>query len=383
MTKKALEKFFSSIAKCHTEEDVKNAYARYFKIEYNTAHKHDLFTPHVFFEFKYNKNFQNLKTRATVLAQCMYYVRRLKFGTFADMPVPFYLCMADQNEAILTETKQWGHFYNDTDGKYDWDLAPSTPDANLIDDLASTPAVRNMHIYNVADPTGFSVFSNQMEIRLNPQQLLFGDRKLVTEENFENVFKYWNDEFGEAVRNGFKTSRYFVADIQEGRSIFFRDQNKVHFNIGNGVWKEKKIMAPGYEHFWSIYDKVHDADVVRGVLAKIDRLTDEELRRFYGEFFTPLKFAKKALDYIEATVGKEWWKTGEYRLWDMAAGTGNLEYHLPFDALQHCYLSTIYNEDVEHCRRLFPTARVFQYDYLNDDVENLFGGETSLPFEFS
>lgn len=128
MTKKALEKFFSTIAKVNTEEDVKNAYARYFGIDYNTADKHDLYTPQIFFEFKYYKNFHNLKTRSTVLAQSLYYVRRLKYGTAANKPVPFFLCMADQNEAVLTETSQWQKFYDDIEERYDWDLAPSTPD---------------------------------------------------------------------------------------------------------------------------------------------------------------------------------------------------------------------------------------------------------------
>jgi len=97
-----------------------------------------------------------------------------------------------------------------------------------------------------------------------------------------------------------------------------------------------------------------------------------EQRRFEGEFYTPINFAKKGLDYIEKTIGKEWWKTGEYRLWDMASGTGNLEYNLPTEALEYCYLSTIYKEDVEYCSQNFPTANCFQYDYLNDDIELLF-----------
>ena len=58
----------------------------------------------------------------------------------------------------------------------------------------------------------------------------------------------------------------------------------------------------------------------------------------------------------------------------MAAGTGNLQYHLPAAAWPKVYLSTLYREDVEHCERLFPAARVFQYDYLNDDVGGLFDG---------
>lgn len=108
MTKKALDKFFASLAGSHTEEEVKFAYAKYFDLDSDTSHRHDLYTKQVFFEFKSNKNFHNLKTRATVLAQTLYYFHRLKFGGDAEHPVPYQLCMADQNEAIITETLIWG-----------------------------------------------------------------------------------------------------------------------------------------------------------------------------------------------------------------------------------------------------------------------------------
>ncbi|MDR0521482.1 MAG: hypothetical protein LBH00_06475 [Planctomycetaceae bacterium] len=103
-----------------------------------------------------------------------------------------------------------------------------------------------------------------------------------------------------------------------------------------------------------------------------ESLTTGERQRRDGKFYTPLPFAKKGLEYIEKTLGKEWWKSGGYRLWDMAAGTGNLESYLPPDALKYCYLSTLYQGDIEHLKRLFSDAEVFQYDYLNDDVDPLF-----------
>jgi hypothetical protein len=111
---------------------------------------------------------------------------------------------------------------------------------------------------------------------------------------------------------------------------------------------------------------------------------DNEIEiRKKGIFFTPLPFAQKALEYIEKILGKVWWKSGEYRLWDMAAGTGNLQYHLPVESLKYCYLSTIYKEDIEHCVRLFPDANCFQYDYLNDDVENLFpNGNINFTYQW-
>ena len=116
--------------------------------------------------------------------------------------------------------------------------------------------------------------------------------------------------------------------------------------------------------------------------AKIDRLTDEEMRRFHGEFFTPIRFARKSLEYIEKTIGKDWWKSGEYRIWDMAAGTGNLEWYLPNESYQYMYLSTLYPSEVEHCEKLFPSATIFQYDYLNDDVANVFANG-AIDYKFT
>jgi hypothetical protein len=58
------------------------------------------------------------------------------------------------------------------------------------------------------------------------------------------------------------------------------------------------------------------------------------------------------------------------------AGTGNLEWFLPADAYKSIYLSTLHHEDVQHCRRVFPGATVFQYDYLNDDVESVFDDQS-------
>ncbi|MDR2692608.1 MAG: hypothetical protein LBB74_00120 [Chitinispirillales bacterium] len=100
-------------------------------------------------------------------------------------------------------------------------------------------------------------------------------------------------------------------------------------------------------------------------------MTDESQRRFEGEFYTPLRFAKKAIHYFTRVLGKNWYKTGKYRIWDMAAGTGNLEYHLPAEAYKYLYMSTLHADEANHLKKVFPDATCFQYDYLNDDVEYL------------
>ena len=95
-------------------------------------------------------------------------------------------------------------------------------------------------------------------------------------------------------------------------------------------------------------------------------------RRFEGEFYTPLPFCKKAIHYFTEVLGKSWYKTGKYRIWDMAAGTGNLEYHLPAEAYKYLYLSTLHASEADHLKKVFSGATCFQYDYLNDDVEYVF-----------
>jgi len=90
-----------------------------------------------------------------------------------------------------------------------------------------------------------------------------------------------------------------------------------------------------------------------------------------GVFLTPLPFAEKAFEYLEKTLGKNWMQSGKYRFWDMAAGTGHLELFLPKDVLQYCYLSTLEQKDVQHVKQQFPSATVFQYDYLEDDGDKM------------
>ena len=381
MYKLSRDKFIRDLEKAKTEDDVRYAYAKAYDINFDSSDKHDLYTPQILFEFKYDKNFENAKAKATILAQALYYIRRLKFG-ITDKPIPPVICIADVNEAAFTDTLTWKEFYTDTAEKYDWDVAASNPDAKLIADIYATEALRSIHIYKIQLEHEYQSFSEKILNYLNPQtKLAFGDKKIITEDNFEEVYKYWEHLFGESVRNGQKPSKYFVADIQEGRTIVQKENGKVLFRIGENEWRDKKILTKDYEYFWNLYEKVTNPFVIRGIISKVDRLTDEYLRRFHGEFFTPLPFAKKGLEYIEKTIGKNWWKQG-YKLWDMAAGTGNLQYYLPAEAWQHCYLSTLYKEDVEHLQKLFADATTFQYDYLNDDVEYLFA-DGQLPFELN
>jgi hypothetical protein len=369
--------FNRALRKAKTEEDVKHAYAVHFDLDYDTEFRHDLYSPEVFYEFKFSRGLQKREARAAVIAQVLYYIRRLRFG-HADKVVPPVICVADGKQAFFTQTNKWRKFYSN-DAKFDWELAPSTPDPKLVTDLTSFAETSNIKVFDVLDEGEYEMFKQLLAHHRTTQLALdFRVKKLITEDNFEEVFDYWNKCFGESVRNGTKPSRYYLCDIQQGRSLYDRKENKVIFLVGPEERRAKKILPKEYEWFWSNYEKITGVEVARNILAKVDRLTDEPIRRFTGEFFTPVPFARKAHQYLERVVGPKWW-TQNYRLWDMAAGTGNLEWFLPADSYKSMYLSTLHDEDVQHCKRVFPGATIFQYDYLNNDIDSLFQQRLLLP----
>lgn len=384
--RKRLEALHGKLQRAKTEEDVKGAWTKCLDLEYDTADDIDLYTPQVIFEFKYGADLLKLHNAAPVIAQTLYYLRRLKRG-LGSKGIPAAFALIDRSSVVLGQVGDWRDVFIDEEERFDWDLRPSSPDPRLVATILGHPAFRAVQAFSMESTEQAAAALRALDKHFGPQAAFdFGDKKIITEENFEDVFTYWNEVFGESVRNGFKSSRYFVNDIQQGRTQVVATEGKVYFQVGPEEVRIKRILADDYSRFWSLYDKVTNPEITRGILAKIDRLTEEVERRKHGEFFTPLPFARKALEYIEHELGHRWWERGDVRVWDMAAGTGNLEYHLPAQAWPCVYLSTLYNEDVEHCQRLFPGASVFQYDYLNDDIGNLFTGDDGQPqpgFDFN
>lgn len=377
--------FHKELNRATVEEDVKAAYRKFFNIPQDSSKHQDLYTKQMLFEFKYDKNFASRHVKAEVLAQILYYVHRLKFET-NDNPVPPFLCLADVNETIVTETIKWEEFFNSD--QYDWEAAPSSPDTLLIQHLEITKEIDNLRVYHTFD-VGELITLDDMFKKIYSNDIFTNliVKRDITERNFEDIYRSWSDKFAEAVRNGFKPSQYFICDIQEGKSYIREDLGQVCFDVEEGISRNKKINLKTYKAFWDLYNKnkSNKLDILRGILSKADRLSDDFQRRFEGEFYTPIHLAKKAIDYLNIVVGDETnkidWDSGKYRLWDMACGTGNLEYHLPSKAYKYCYLSTLRSEDVIFCNGMFHDSIVFQYDYLNDDIDRILGQDQTIGWK--
>ena len=57
------------------------------------------------------------------------------------------LCLADKNEASITETNKWSNYYSND--SYNWENPPSKPDQRLIDHLVKEPETRKLHVYRI------------------------------------------------------------------------------------------------------------------------------------------------------------------------------------------------------------------------------------------
>ena len=334
-------------------------------------------TERVLYVFKRDKKLKETGLVA-LIGKALYLLREIRYGSSAA-PLPSYICGVCKEEAFLISAEPFARFYEKKKTeKYDFDRAPNSPCPKLLDDLQAFLSQKGVRVYDLKNGFEENAFLGALFSARAVQTSVFsGRKKKIDEENFHEVFLFWSAQFSAFLEEGKgarKLSAYFLYDIEKGKTL--QKNGKAEFVFG----EEKVVKSlPVYEYnsFWNLYERVTDEETLFAIRRKIDRLSEDFARRFEGEFYTPTAFAQKAYEYIEKTVGKKKLESGNYRIWDMAAGSGNLEFVLPAAALPYTYISTLGDSDAEYCKRIFPNSTVFQYDYLNDDVELLFGEKAS------
>lgn len=155
---------------------------------------------------------------------------------------------------------------------------------------------------------------------------------------------FFNEEFEET-----KTNRH-VANP---------DKLRIH-----GV--EVKVNPDKYNQFKIMYNmREYSRLEQKQITAITDRLLEDTDRRRKGDFYTPSIWVDEAHKLLDKNLGENW--RDEYMVWDCAWGTGNLTRDYQFADL---YCSTLQQEDLNIATRYNRNATKFQYDFLNDDVED-------------
>ncbi len=133
------------------------------------------------------------------------------------------------------------------------------------------------------------------------------------------------------------------------KDVNFRDKQKAH------------------KTFWNKYarpPRKRERDLMQ---ARRDLLIEPDRRERKGAYFTPSKWVDLSQEYLTNVLGANWQE--EYYVWDCCAGTGNLLFGLT--EKERIFASTLDEADVTYMKtqnNLLP-AHVFQFDFLNDNLQ--------------
>lgn len=185
----------------------------------------------------------------------------------------------------------------------------------------------------------------------------FFDMKVLTEKSRKNLSSRVKAEaFMQLMLNPEKVQTDFTMDVL-GNKIYSGTMNfngtlievdNAKFNSFANVFAVRQYSVPDQKKITEI----------------TDRLIEDTDRRRKGDFYTPTIWVNEAHKLMDKNLGADWRQ--KCIVWDCAWGTGNLTRDYKFSDL---YCSTLMEEDLKIGAKYNPFATKFQYDFLNDDIE--------------
>lgn len=177
---------------------------------------------------------------------------------------------------------------------------------------------------------------------------------------------------------------FFLADVisknnqslGESLQVLLRSNAyrvKIKNNVGglllDGFLSDFKFTDNQKAHktFWNKYNRPPRRKDRLLMQERRDLLVEPDRRERKGAYFTPSMWVDLSRDYLTKELGPNWQE--EYYVWDCCAGTGNLLYGLT--EKERIFASTLDDADVTYMKsqkNLLP-LHVFQFDFLNDDLQ--------------
>lgn len=368
----ARSKFYNEIINATIERQVEDVYNKglgiYFKnspisypfacdgyMECKTDNEKDL---RLLIEYKFDKNFDSAFDRAKVILQSIYYVKQFEL---IGRELPNVILIADKNECFLVHTN---NIIKYLDYDIDWNIAPSTASEKYIDlciEISNDEDVRNSFVYSVNEEFSFKVVADKIkDFADNVKRYVH-----ITEDNIVSIF----DTFTKKVLGNASAVTpndlvgLFVGIISNDVNYYVHPNRKTILVTPYG---EIKIKNDGYKSFISNFSREYTPIEKRKFTEISDRLIENTNRRNKGEFYTPKLFVDYAHKMIENHLGADWKE--KFVVWDNCCGTKNLTKDYNFAEL---YCSTLENAELEMSAKYNANAYSFQFDFLNDSLDNL------------
>lgn len=309
-------------------------------------------------EFKYDYNLNSSMDRAKVLIQVIFYLKRFENE---GKKLPNVILVGDKNECFVLHTNDILKYL---DYDLDWTIAPSTAHNKYIEtciELSKEENLRSLYIHEVNDRFSFKDVADKIkDMNKNIKRQVH-----ITEHNLDNAFETFisrshidintiapNDLVG-----------IFVGCITN-KIDYYLHPNKENTLVT--PYGEIKVKADGYKSYIDYFSRDYTAIEIRKFTEIADRLIEEVNRRRKGEFYTPKLFVDYAHKMIEEQLGADW--KDDFIVWDCACGTKNLTKDYNFKEL---YCSTLEQSELEMSAKYNPNSTSFQFDFLNDSLDNL------------
>jgi hypothetical protein len=353
---------YQKLQKATSEEDVKDAYIKALGLKSYSKNLIDIQTDEIWFEAKDTGKHSTY----AMFTQLMHYVQdALNKG----LPVPPFLCVIDTQKAAIMKSEDVLPFLEKKTIK--WGKSASKYTTEALDAISA-----HIGTYFVS----FKIETHEEEfISTIKNAIKNGDiiRTQITPDNLKQVFDKWVALIGKEI-NGVAEEDYallFFADIMHDGTLSTHDNltaellhknNAPVFSLNNKIYELGN--KEGYRQFWAIYHKPPKAEYRNYLLERRDSLIPIDERSFKGAYYTPLNVVEKAYDKLTATLGKNWQR--DYIIWDMCCGVGNLE--VKHSNPRNLYMSTLDQADIDVMKatKTCVAATRFQYDYLNDDIDD-------------
>jgi hypothetical protein len=353
---------YTALQKAHTEEDVKDAYIKALGLKGHTKGLIDIQSKEIWFEAKDTGKHSSY----AMFTQLLHYVDvALKKGEH----LPPFLAVIDTEKAAIMRSSDVIPFLQKT--KVKWGKSASQYTSEALE-------VVSAHIG--AHFVSFKISSHEDEFVATVKAAIkSGDiiRTPITPDNLKQVFDKWVVMVGREI-TGVAEEDYallFFADIMHDGTVsthanlpaeLLHKNGAPVFSLGGKIYELGS--KEGYRQFWAIYHKPPKAEHRNYLLERRDSLIPLDERSFKGAYYTPLAVVDKAYDTLAATLGKNWQK--DYIVWDMCCGVGNLE--VKHSNPRNIYMSTLDEADVDVMKatKTCVAAQRFQYDYLNDDIDD-------------
>jgi len=364
---------YQSLQTAKSEEDVKDAYIKALGLNFLTKGLSkgwvDIRTDEIWFEAK-----EALTPPVAMFAQLLSYV---KVAHKRGDQIPPFLGVFDREKSALMETRHALPLFKDKD--IEWSTAASQ---------VSKATIKQIQPYIEAHFVVYKIETHEAEfIQAVKTGIKEGKfiRTPITPDNLKQVFDNWVEMIGRELE-GVDEVDYalmFFADIMhDGKAKVVEnlparlvyDGETPLFMLGGKTYELSSLA--GYRRFWAIYHRPPESEHRDYLLARRDSLIPLDERSFKGAYYTPLKVVDKAYDLLAKTLGKNWQQ--KYIVWDMCCGVGNLE--VKHSNHRNIFMSTLDQADlnVMKASKTCVAATHFQYDYLNDDIDDFGNIDYSL-----